>query len=148
ELAFITRLCGREGLGFFLEQRPLEPEHATQPGSEKLIFVDDAGLYPTIAAPAAGNTGRTPGHWTERFDALEPHVSGFGVGRAVRPELVRLADVDFTRPALPLSAVASLAKDDRSPLGDALGGERLAVYLHGQRAELGGNGSELSDAFA
>ena len=80
-------------------------------------------------------------HATDRFGVSENEVSGFGLNRAVRPELVRLGDFDFRRPGLSLSAMSGMTKDDRSPIGNELGGEQIAAYFHADRGELEGEGA-------
>lgn len=59
-------------------------------------------------------------------------------------------DFDFRKPRLPLRARAALAKDEKSPIGSALG-DQLSLYHHADRAELaplGKPGGEISDAVA
>ncbi|MBW2525495.1 MAG: type VI secretion system tip protein VgrG [Deltaproteobacteria bacterium] len=144
DLSFLTRLCAKEGLGFFLEQRPFDDGEATDPGEEKLVLVDRASFQPPIAG------GTTLIHTNERFGTREDEVSGFSLGHAVRPEFVRLGDFDFRRPGLTLSALSGLSQDQRTPIGASLGGEQLGVFLHAQRAdrESAGAAPEIDDELA
>lgn len=149
DLAFVTRLCAKEGFGFFLEQRRFGVEEATDPGEDKLIIVDRPSFQPLIdEAPDGGGTTLT--HSSERFGTGESEVSGFNLGRAVRPEFVRLGDFDFRKPKLSLSALASMSEAERSPIGTSLGGEQMGVFIHAQRAdrESAGAASEIDDDLA
>ncbi|MCC6521720.1 MAG: type VI secretion system tip protein VgrG [Polyangiaceae bacterium] len=150
DLEFLTRLCARDGIGFFLEHRPLADGERDAPGEERLVFYDHARAY---AAIAPGGELRRPGalvHHAERMTAGEHHVVGFRLERSVLPELLRLGDFDFRKPRLPLRARAALDKSDKSPIGSSLG-TQLAVYLHQDRAELeppGRPGGEIGEALA
>jgi type VI secretion system secreted protein VgrG len=150
DLAFLKRICALEGLGFFLAHEPLGDDESDNPASEKLVFVDEAHFCPPIPDPAEGSGGSTLEHSSERFGVAEYELSGFGLARAVRTELVRLGDFDFRRPGLSLSALSGLSKDQRSPIGDALGGEMLASYLHADRGEFEeeGSASEIDETVA
>ena len=150
DLELIARLSAKEGIGFFLEQRPFEAAEASDPGEEKLILIDDPGFHPTIHSPAEGSSGSLLSYAAERFSPREDQVSGLSLGHSVRPEQIRLGDFDFRRPGLTLSAVASRSKEERTPVGEALGGTQLSQYLHAQRADKEGEGSapEIDDELA
>ncbi|MEZ4442742.1 MAG: type VI secretion system tip protein TssI/VgrG [Polyangiaceae bacterium] len=150
DLAFLDRLCAREGLSYFFAHEPLGDDEAEHPAAETLVFVDLPSFYPPLPSGNGTSEGNTLVHTTERFHDEEHQVSGFAFGRAVRPELVRLGDFDFRRPGLQLSAIAGLPRAERTPIGDALGGELIAHYLHHDRGELEGDGNapEIDDAVA
>jgi type VI secretion system secreted protein VgrG len=136
DLAFVTRLCAKEGLGFFLAHAPLDEKEMGQPNGEKVVVYDSPGFYPALAPGKNKLASSSLVHWNERFTQQEHSVSHFGLARSLRPEFVRLGDFDFRKPRLALRALAAVSKDDRSPIGDRLGGEKLSVYRHAERGEL------------
>ena len=148
DLAFVLRLCAKEGMGFYLAHRNLTDEERTTPGKEKVVFYD-ASTYPSIANAEADATGSLAFR-RDNFEPQEHEVTKFDVRRSVRPELARLGDFDFRNPRLPLRATAALAKDLRSPIGEELG-DRLSIYHHADRDVLGADPkvpAEVSDAIA
>ena len=150
DLAFLERICAREGFGFFLEHRAADDEERDSPGAETIVFHDEAHFYLEIPAPELGATGTVLEHATGRFGEAEHEIGSFGLNRTVRPELVRLGDFDFRRPGLALAAMSGLNEDERSPIGNELGGEQIAAYFHADRGELEGEGAatEIDEAVA
>lgn len=150
DLAFLERICAREGFGYFLEHRAVEDEERDSPGAETIVFHDEADFYPEIPEPETGATGTVLEHATGRFGEAEHEIGGFGLNRVVLPELVRLGDFDFRRPGLALAAMSGLGEEQRSPIGNELGGEQIAAYFHADRGELEGEGAatEIDEAVA
>ncbi len=147
---FLRRITSREGIGFFLEHADYDPKEREAPGTEKLVFFDHAQAYRPLPDGEDHRLGHRLVHDRTRFESHEHHVSGFRLERTIAPEHIRLGDFDFRKPRLQLRAAAILAAPLRSPINTSLGGERLSVYLHADRAELdleGGKG-EISDALA
>lgn len=142
---FLIRICGRDGIGFFLD-------HATvtltgDNTGDTLVLYDNAGGYSPIAP---GQRGSVLVHHAQNMHATDSHVLGFRLERNVLPELVQLGDFDFRKPRLPLRAQAALVDADKSPIGSSLA-EQLSVYLHADRTELESDGSpglEIGEALA
>lgn len=124
DLAFLERICAREGFGFFLEHRAVEDDERGSPGAETIVFHDEAHFYPEIPGPEAGSTGTVLEHATGRFGEAEHEVGGFGLNRTVQPELVRLGDFDFRRPGLSLSAMSGLTEGGGAPSATSSGASR------------------------
>ncbi len=145
DLDFLTRICARDGIGFFLEHPPPGDGEDEEPGDEKIVFYDHVRAYAPIAPDGSG-FGATLIHHAQRMEPGEQHVVGFRLERSVRPELVRLGDFDFRKPRLNLRARAELPAEAKSPIGN-----NLSAYLHADRAELeppGKSGAEIGDALA
>ncbi len=136
DLAFVTRLAAKEGLGFFLEHAPLDEKEMGKPNGERVLVYDSPNFYPMLVPGRGKSASSSLVHWNERFAAQEHSVSHFSLARSLKPEFVTLGDFDFRKPRLALRAVASVAKGDRTPVGDELGGNRLSVYRHAERGEL------------
>ena len=150
DLAFLRRIASRDGIGFYLAHPELGASEKHEPGDERLVFYDHAEAYPVIPSGDDLSRGNHLVHDRQGFDTREHHVTGFRLERTMMPELVRMGDFDFKRPGLALRASAAVPSARRSPINSSLGGERLSVYLHGDRAELdaaGGRG-EISDELA
>ncbi len=149
DLAFIRRVAARDGLGFFLDHAELGDER-TRPGDERLVFYDHAQAYPPIPKGNDAARGHRLVHTRRQVELQEHHVAGLVLERRIAPEHVRLGDFDFKKPRLSLRAAAGLPADRRSPINSSLGGERLSVYLHEDRAELdvGGGKGEIGDEIA
>jgi type VI secretion system secreted protein VgrG len=149
DLDFLRRVASREGIGFFLEHAELGDERK-KPGDEKLVFYDAAQAYPPIPPGKDPTRGHRLVHTRRALGPEEHHVGSMVLERRIAPEHVRLGDFDFKKPRLSLRASAGLPADRRSPINTSLGGERLSVYLHGDRAELDAQGgkAEISDEVA
>ncbi|HVY46198.1 MAG TPA: type VI secretion system tip protein TssI/VgrG [Minicystis sp.] len=147
DLAFFGRVAGKDGIGFYLEHAPFDAREADEPGPERVVLFDHAGAYAKLGGPGGGALA----HASQRFAPGARRVESFALERRLRPEFVRLGDFDFRKPRLPLRAAAAVANGERSPIGEALGGERLSVYRHHDRAELESDprlAAEIDDAIA
>ncbi|MSP26068.1 MAG: type VI secretion system tip protein VgrG, partial [Myxococcales bacterium] len=153
DLEFITRITARDGIGFFLEHPTAARGDEAELGQdtlEKLVFYDHAGGYASLPDGGDSRQGGTLFHRPQRTTATEHDVTDFRLTHRVRPELVRLGDFDFRKPALKLRARAAIDAKARSPIGASLGGQ-LSVYTHNDRAELepaGKPGAEIGDGVA